>query len=285
MNYNKKMGTVSSVSRDINNRINVSQDESSEYGFKTLNSIKNINNNYQSQGQNETAENTKIELNEKIPYKFEWKEGGNEVKISGSFLDDWKKKEELKKNLTTGVYEITIKIPKGIHQFKFIVDDKWLCSKNYNIIYDEMNNANNIIDLTNYKLSNINENNINMQTKKKKKKSGKDNIEYSRYFPNANEVNLEAPIVPMHYIPSFNLNSQTNQESLKKYIKPITLDKRRNIIENNIYKTIITISHEKLSHLCFNLENSNNNEKYIRTSMSQRNKHKFITLVYYSPKK
>ena len=279
------MGTVSSVSRGINNRINVSQDESSEYGFKALNSIKNINNNYQSQVQSETAENTKIELNEKIPYKFEWKEGGNEVKISGSFLDDWKKKEELKKNLTTGEYEITINVPKGIHQFKFIVDDNWMCSQNYNIINDKMNNANNIIDLTNYKLPNINENNINMQGKKKKKKSGKDNIEYSCNFPNTTEVNLEAPIVPMHYIPSFNLNNQTNQESLNNYFKPLTLDKRRNIIENNIYKTIITISHEKLSHLCFNHENSNNNEKYIRTSMSQRNKHKFITLVYYSPKK
>ena len=281
------MGTVSSISKDINNKKNDSQDESSEYEYKGLNSIKNINNKNLSQGQSETAENTKIDLSDqKISYKFEWKEGGNDVKIAGSFLDDWNRQEEMKKNLNTGIYEIIIQIPRGIHQFKFIVDKKWTCSQYYKIIYDKMNNANNIIDLTNYIPSNINENNNNTHIKKKKKKSGKNTIEYNCNFPDSNEVNLEAPILPMHFRPSFDLNLQTYQESLQNYFKiPVSLDKNKIFLENNTFKTIITISHEKILHLCYNNEKYNNDKNFIRTAITQRNKHKFITIVYYSPKK
>jgi phage terminase large subunit-like protein len=90
----------------------------------------------------------------------------------------------------------------------------------------------------------------------------------------------------MHYIPRFNLNNQTKQKLVEnKYNIPLTLNKKRNILENNSFKTIITITHEKLSHLCFNNEEENSNETYIRTAVTQRNKHKFITLVYFSPNK
>ena len=147
------MGTVSSVSRDINtNKISDSQDESSEFDLKLLNSLKKMNNKYQSQAQSETRENTKVTVinDQKISYKFEWKDGGNEVKIAGSFLDNWSRQEEMKKNLSSGIYEIIIELPKGIHQFKFIVDNQWVCSQYYTIIHDNLNNSNNIIDLTNY---------------------------------------------------------------------------------------------------------------------------------------
>jgi 5'-AMP-activated protein kinase regulatory beta subunit len=281
------MGTINSASKDMKNKINVSQDESSDFEFKALKTIKDMNNQYLSQGQSETAENTKNEINEqKILYTFEWKEGGNDVKIAGSFLDNWKKKEEMKKNLETGIFEIKINIPRGIHQFKFIVYEKWRCSPNYDIIHESNNNDNNIINLTNYIPTNANEINNNTQNKKKKKKTGKVNIDYGCKYPNLNEVNSEAPNIPMHYIPRFNLNNQTKQKLVEnKYNIPLTLNKKRNILENNSFKTIITITHEKLSHLCFNNEEDNSNETYIRTAVTQRNKHKFITLVYFSPNK
>ena len=276
------MGTISSVSKELRqNKIADSQDESSEYEFKTLNSSKNINKINQSQIQSETRENTKeTNLNEqKISFKFEWKDGGNDVKITGAFLDNWTKKVEMKKNLSTGIYEIILNIPKGIHQFKFIVDNQWVCSKYYKIINDSNNNNNNIIDTNNIP-SQINEKN-NSNIKKKKKK---DHVEYNCVFPNSNEINLEAPGIPLHYIPCFNLNFQTQQELLKDYFKKnLFINKTKNILENETFKTIITISHEKLSHICFKKENDIN-EQYIRTAITQRNKHKFLTLVYYSPK-
>jgi len=278
------MGTVSSVSKDINtNKISDSQDESSEFDLKLLNSLKKNNNKYQSQAQSETRENTKVTVinDQKISYKFEWKDGGNEVKIAGSFLDNWSRQEEMKKNLSSGIYEIIMELPKGIHQFKFIVDNQWVCSQYYTIIHDNLNNSNNIIDLTNY----INENN-DSNIKKKKKKSGKDHIDYGCKYPNSTEINLEAPAIPNHYFYEFNLNFQTKQELIKNYFKQKHfINKSKNTLENNTFKSIVTLSHEKVSHICFNCENNNNNEKYIRTSITQRNKHKFITLVYFTPKK
>jgi 5'-AMP-activated protein kinase regulatory beta subunit len=278
------MGTVSSVSKDINNyKVSDSQDDSSEYEAKAINSLKKINSKYQSQGQSETRDNTKVTMisEQKIRYKFEWKEGGDEVKIAGSFLDNWNKREEMKKNLSTGIYEIELEVPRGIHEFKFIVDKKWVCSQFYKIINDQNNNANNIIDLTNYIVEN------NSSIKKKKKKSGKEHIEYNCNFPNFSEVNVEAPGLPSHYIPCFNLNFQTKQENFKSFFKQsLFLNKSKTALENDTFKTIVTISHEKLSHICYNTENNNdNNEKYIRTCTTQRNKHKFITIVYYTPKK
>ena len=146
------MGTISSVSKEIKHyKKNDSLDESSEYESKTLNSSKNINKINQSQMQSETRENTKeANLNEqKISCKFEWKEGGNDVKIAGAFLENWTKKVDMSKNVSTGDYEIILNIPKGIHQFKFIVDNQWVCSKYYKIINDSNNNMNNIIDTNN----------------------------------------------------------------------------------------------------------------------------------------
>ena len=55
-------------------------------------------------------------------------EMGNEVKITGSFLNNWKEQMYMKKILSTGYFEIILNISKSVHQFKFIVDKKWACS-------------------------------------------------------------------------------------------------------------------------------------------------------------
>ena len=288
----KKMGTVSSISKENNSRRNDSQNDSYfDYELKSESSIKNkfILKNQSSNDQSETTENTKIiDSNDKIPFKFEWKEGGNDVKISGSFLDNWKQQLDMKKNLKTGYFEIFLNIPKGIHQFKFIVDKKWACSSEYITINDK-NNTNNIIDLLNFPANNIIENynksNL-LNIKKKKKKSVKDGTEYNSIFPKASEVNVEAPGIPSHYLPCFDLNYQTNQEKIKLIFKKyLNYEKSKNVLENNDFKSIITIDHDKISHICYNVENNNdNNEKFIRTAITQRNKHKFLTIIYYTPK-
>ena len=103
------MGTISSVSKEINNnKITDSQDESSEYSLKNINSI------IQSQGQSETRENTKVTVikDQKIPFKFEWKDGGNEVLLTGS------KKDSFMYSISDNYYEkvygdILKKVPNG----------------------------------------------------------------------------------------------------------------------------------------------------------------------------
>ena len=49
----------------------------------------------------------------------------------------------MNKNPNTRFYEITLNITKDIHQFKFIVDKKWVCSPKY----ETFNEKNNIMDL------------------------------------------------------------------------------------------------------------------------------------------
>ena len=55
----------------------------------------------------------------------------------------------MKKNVNQGYYEANILLKKGVYKFKFIVDNDWKCSKDYETI-KENKGKNNIIDLSNY---------------------------------------------------------------------------------------------------------------------------------------
>ena len=54
------------------------------------------------------------------------------------------------KNVETEIFEKIIYLPRAKHYFKFIVDNKWVCSNQYPTTMDNSNNQNNFIDLTNY---------------------------------------------------------------------------------------------------------------------------------------
>jgi hypothetical protein len=278
------MGTVNSDRIKCKYKIDSLKDSDiSEYELK---SEKASYKNHSSNTQSETTENSKIALNEiKISYKFEWKEGGNNVKIAASFLNDWKDNIDMEKNPSTGFFEIILKVPRGIHQFKFIVDDKWTCSPKYDTINNK-NNTNNIIDLTNSVPENSN-NIIDDKKNLKKKKKLKDCLNYSCNFPQESDINAEPPAVPINYIRSFNLNKQTKQNFLDSSYGKYHFDISRNQIENDTFKTLMTLTHDKTAHICYNIEANNNdiNNKYISTIITQRNKHKFLTIIYFSPKK
>ena len=297
------MGTDTTKSKDRTLKISESMDESAEYDFN-FNYMKNNSTQTQSLHQSETTENTKVpESNDLIPFKFEWKESGTDVKISGSFLDNWDRKEPLKFNNETKSYEITLNIPRGLNQFKFIVDDIWVCSKYYKVIKDKSNNDNNEIDTNaineSTMNSSMNNNNI-LDIKKKKKKVGKGNNDYNCLIPTKSAVNAEAPIIPLYFRSYINIDFNSNQldkakfndklidlseekakDKLKENEEMLILNKTKDLLETNTFKSIMTIPHEKLSHLFLNCDSDN---KYIRNAMTQRNKHKFLTVVYFSPK-
>ena len=289
----KIMGSISSSSKDNNNtKVCESQDDNSyDFELKSENSIKNFEKNQSTNVQSEISDNSiLLDLKEnKIPYKFEWRQGGKIVKIAGSFLNNWKEQIEMKKNINTGFFEIELNITKGIHQFKFIVDKKWECSSNYLTTKDK-NNINNIIDLTNYNPNKKLDDSKFLSckgNKKDKKKSIKTSIEYNCNYPNINDINDDAPAIPFHYINSFDLNNSSKQDNLYNHLhKYLQYNNSKNKLENNNFKTIMTISHEKISHLCNSIQNYNNDNKtsYTKLSITQRNKHKFLTYIYYTPK-
>ena len=223
----------------------------------------------------------------KYCFKFEWKGNGKSVLLAGSFLDNWNDIKVMVKNHNTEIFERVVYLPKGKHQFKFIVDNKWICSNQYPTMSDEQGNINNYIDLTNYfpKKNSLEENqknfyfNINIKNK-----------DYTTQMPKGYELNLIAPNIIGHYKPLFNLEYHSNQNVIRKnkYLKY----KEKNLMtENNTFKKILVFPHEKLMHLCPCINDldlskgKNNNNNYIKISTTIRNKHKFLTIIYYRPKK
>ena len=70
----------------------------------------------------------------------------------------------------------------------------------------------------------------------------------------------------------------------KHFDKYLKFNISKNKLETNTFKTILTINHDKVLHICYDLENNDGNNKVIKTAITQRNKHKFLTFIYYSPK-
>ena len=250
------------------------------------------------QTEEKTINNTHNEItNKKYPFKFQFKCNGKSVLLAGSFLDNWNNIKVMIRNKDTGIFERVVYLPKEKHQFKFIVDNKWLCSSQYPTMPDDQGNINNFIDFTNYSPP---EDVLSRELRKKlgdekRDKNYKDinyinhsNNEYTTIKPQRNELNMFAPGIIRHYIPPFNLDYQSNQNKFrnKKYLK----FKERNInTENNTYKKILVFPHEKLMHLCPNIDDLMIKQKnkcdnnYIKICTTTRSKHKFLTTVYYTP--
>ena len=271
------------------------------------NSIKN-NNKYNESFS--TSQNTQNEENsiktlsikeskdKKFPFKFEWKGNGKSVLLAGSFLDNWNNIKVMVKNNNTETFERVIYLPKTKHQFKFIVDNKWICSNQYPTVADERGNINNFIDLTNYippenllneekkKKGELNQINLLNQstTANNKNINYNKNNDYTTKMPSIGELNMIPPNIIKHYLPKFDINYQSNQKKIgkKNYLKY----KEKNLMdENNTYKKILVFPHEKLMHLCPNINYLNPKENnYMKICTTTRNKHKFLTTVYYRPR-
>lgn len=98
---------------------------------------------------------------------FTWSEGGNDVKITGSF-SDWKVQYQMTKDPKDQIFKLELPLKNEIYQYKFIVDNSWKCSKNYPIIDDGYGNINNILDNT--KNESVQSKEISTTKKKKKPK-------------------------------------------------------------------------------------------------------------------
>ncbi|KAF9427847.1 hypothetical protein BGZ76_002155, partial [Entomortierella beljakovae] len=80
---------------------------------------------------------------EYVPHrqKFEWKQGGSIVFVTGTF-DNWEKTTVLSRSRNSqGGFETTLNLPRTQKiLFKFIVDDNWVCSDEYATERDEYGN-------------------------------------------------------------------------------------------------------------------------------------------------
>ena len=229
-----------------------------------------------------------------VPFTFEWKGDCQKVVLTGSFLNNWTTFVTLKKNEKTGIFQKKFLLPRTKHQFKFIVDNNWACSDQYPTMPNEFNGLNNFIDLTNINPPGktkkeeentdnnnnkiINDENNNIILKKQKKA-------YNCKWPTINELNTYAPCIMQHYIPRFDIDYQSRQEFVGIKLKELQYKVRNFNTENNTSKKILIWPHEKLLHICPNIKDlSEDDTKYFRSCSTIRNKHKYLTIVYYKPK-
>ena len=230
--------TISSLGNNIN-------DSSNYNGIINDNSLlSNKSNNYFNDKL--TKDKNISESNSNNLINFIWKEGGDEVFITGSFCD-WKKRFKMNKN-ENNIFEKEILLLKGIYEFKFIVDGVWKCSSYYPHKSDKEGNDNNYIDntiikinnnldITNLKNNALNENiSTNLQDLKKK---------YNNIYPYKHQLNIEAPKTPDVFEILMDLNDKSNQNYFgnNQYLKfPfVNLDKS--------YKRILHPFHSYLNHL------------------------------------
>ncbi len=83
---------------------------------------------------------------QKFPTKFTWTGEGNTVYVTGNFAN-WKQWFLMNKsNKHPQKFEITLELPRGTYQYKFIVDKIWKYSQDLPQIKDEHGNINNIIN-------------------------------------------------------------------------------------------------------------------------------------------
>ena len=96
-----------------------------------------------------------------------------------------------------------------------------------------------------------------------KEKRNKDKNEYNCYVPNKNEMNIDAPNIPPHYINFYDIDYNTRQNLIgkKKYLHFVEKDI---LSENSCYKNILSCPHVNLNHCC-NCCKVGNDDKYIRT--------------------
>ena len=164
------------------------------------------------------------------------------------------------------------------------------------IIDNLKNNQKNKNNIDEFKKNLLNNININNDVKKEKCKNQKNLIhkkklkalkieEYKSEYLTKN-ANINSPKIPINYNIDFNIDDFTYQVELgeNEYIKKNNNNKSNN---NEEYKIITNIPHDKLSHIFINnnLYKKKIRNNYNKKSVTQRIKHKLLTLIYFSPKK
>ena len=84
---------------------------------------------------------------ESVSVMFRWTQGGQRVNLTGSF-NNWGPGIPMVRS-GQEFYQI-VPLPRGAHQFKFVVDDEWKYSTELPMIHDPSGGVNNFVDTAEY---------------------------------------------------------------------------------------------------------------------------------------
>ena len=302
-----------------NNEIENGQEEKSEKDYIEENIEDNISEEKIKEMKSEDNNSEEMFVNSnniKKNYTFIWDEGGNDVKITGSF-SDWKIKFQMTKDTNTKIFKCIIPLGNEIYQYKFIVDGEWKFSKKFPTKIDGNGNINNILDNTKNILIQLKEKNKEEKKSEKKEKAKKikkkaktkktknkqspistktkttktrastvnkdkiirKNSIYQSEYPSDDDI-LPLPLPNEPYFESFELENYSNQKKIGKINYYEYYDRYCFSFEASS-KPIFILGHINLNHLISIKPNKSN---LLKNSMSFRYREKASTFIYYKYK-
>ncbi|KAN0030915.1 hypothetical protein ACTA71_009562 [Dictyostelium dimigraforme] len=180
-----------------------------------------------------------------IPTVFTWSGGGKDVYVSGSF-NNWKEKIPLSRSEKD--FTLIYNLAPGVHQYKYIVDGKWIHSTEQPVAADIKGNLLNFIEVKNKDpLNDLNT----------LKLSTTPPGSYSRNIPEEEVQKIPPPSLPPHLRRAL-LNTQPSTED----------------------PTLLPLPHHVMLNHLYSLPRKN---KVSILGVTHRYKTKFVTTVLYKP--
>lgn len=134
----------------------------------------------------EAASEPLCETVDLVPCVFTWSHGGHSVDLVGSFTG-WS--AEKVRMARSGHEFVAIKeLPRGLHYYKFIVDDQWRFTPNQPTRTDAQGNVNNVLDISDYQ-------SYNFTVPKENEKARVES--YAQFVPGASDYTTDAPVIPV----------------------------------------------------------------------------------------
>eukprot|EP01071_Lankesteria_metandrocarpae_P004269 Lankesteria_metandrocarpae@DN3456_c0_g1_i2.p1 len=127
-----------------------------------------------------------------IPCVFTWTHGGRNVFLTGSFTN-WSMDHKIKLARSGQEFSAIKELSRGVHQYKFIVDDHWRFAPDQATVSDEHGNINNVLDISKYMPLNF-----AIPTEYEMARE----TTYHRYIHDVCEYTSDAPLVPTLLIKS-----------------------------------------------------------------------------------
>ena len=295
INWSKTKFSIDSISQLVKSQNEQSFDdiEDNEKESNNQKSERDKENEKENIENNNNKDNKNIEKPSYI-YTFTWEEGGNEVKLIGSF-SDWKNSYIMKKDIKDNVFKTSLSLNNEIYTYKFIVDGEWKYSQKQPIKKDDQGNINNILDLTNFFLNlsstpktteenkSLSKKIINkkksskLSNKKSSKKVKKENDDFHRENNDTNQ--FTEPRKNNIIGNPFNLNNESKQYKIGNQ-RYYGFEQNNFFSSQKSYLKISGYRHNILEHI---LLPKNNKENYdIKIGLSQRYRGKATTIIYYN---
>ncbi|CAJ1369203.1 unnamed protein product [Effrenium voratum] len=122
------------------------------------------------------------EQDDRIPVVFTWTHGGQNVFLAASF-NQWK--DQIPMVRSGQEFSVVQELPRGVHQYKFIVDDQWRFAPDQPRMQDSQGNMNNVLDISTYQRFQVSQ------------VEDKDVSKFGQMISDPNDYTLDAPVVPM----------------------------------------------------------------------------------------